>query len=70
MILEREEGREKRREEGREKRREAGREKRLCERNINMLSLAHALTRDQTHNLDMCPEWEVLLCLGSVFSKL
>ena len=38
--------------------RERGRETSVCERNIDWLPLACALTRDQTHNPGMCPDQE------------
>ena len=38
--------------------RESGRER---ERNIDWLPPVHALTRDWTQNLGMCPDWELNL---------
>ena len=48
LLLERGEGRE----------RETGKETLMWERNINQLPLICTSTRDQTHNLGMCPEQE------------
>ena len=51
--------REKVRERGREEGRKEGREReRERERNINQLPSVHTLTRDQTYNLVLCPDWE------------
>ena len=45
-------------ERGKEKERE--RERNInVERNINQLSLIHAPNRGKTHNLGMCPDWEL-----------
>ena len=42
------------------------RETSIWERNINWMLAIHALTGDQTHNLDMSPDWEsnpqILVC--------
>ena len=45
----------------RERRREREREgeKYQYERSIDRLLLIRALTRDQTHSLGMCPDWEL-----------
>ena len=51
----------------RERRREREREgeKYQYERSIDRLLLIRALTRDQTHSLGMCPDWESnLWCFG------
>ena len=47
MILEEGEGRDK------------GRDRNIDVRNIDWLPFLCALTRDQTHNLGICPDWEL-----------
>ena len=64
MLTNLERGREEEREGeegGRE--REKEREKQLCEKETSIryldgLPLVHTPTRDQTHSLGMCPDWE------------
>ena len=56
----------------RERRRD--RQRQVCEKNINLLPPVCDPTRDQTHNLVMCPDWESKLqpfwCVGQCSNQL